>query len=329
MKVKIVKHHDTYIGWCLEKNTYLLFDNEQKLGWSHFSETDIALWTTEGLVELEGPLHVYWHITNACNFPCSFCAASKEVEKDSKLKLARDCSLSAITSNQSLLRVDFSGGEALLFSHLLKYVSSVKEFGIATTLTSNGWLLEQHIESVYDYFDWIIISIDGPTAEIHDRLRETPGSFDRAIRAARQLARRGKLIRINTVVSSKNYKKVRDTVILAKEIGANQISLMQFRPVGEGAINRSQYDVRTETFYSVAKPVKEEFENNSFTVNISNRFHYGGFPTIQPDATVTTLASDGMPIMLGSLQDQTLKNLWLKDTVPHVIKIPKPKVMRV
>jgi MoaA/NifB/PqqE/SkfB family radical SAM enzyme len=73
------------------------------------------------------------------------------------------------------------------------------------------------------------LSIDGPTAQIHDFLRGT-GSFERVTQAARHLTaakeRLGKprpVVVVNTVLNAKNYDRLADMVRLAHSLGASAL----------------------------------------------------------------------------------------------------------
>lgn len=320
MKVKAEKHFDQTIGWLLELNTYILFNTEIPPGWHEFDRIQLKQATKSGIVRLEKPLHVYWHITNACNFPCSFCSAGKDIDKESVLNATRELTLGRLL-DENILKIDFTGGEPLLFKGLCKYATIVKEAGIGSTLTSNGWWLSERASEISGLFDWVIVSIDGAHASTHDRLRGAPGSFDRAVSAVKKLVDIGIRVRINMVASSQNYKEIPDTILLAQSIGASQISIMQFRPVGQGQYTKHQFELDDDLFHRFANSAKSRLATDNFVTNVSNRQHFGGFPAIQPDATVKTLTLEGNPIDLGSLLDSTLTNLWRKESVPQYLRI--------
>ncbi|GAG02785.1 unnamed protein product, partial [marine sediment metagenome] len=76
-----------------------------------------------------------------------------------------------------------SGGEPLLREDALDIISCAKRENLQVVMITNGTLITQTIaeELVNSGLDIISFSIDGPTAEIHERHRRVKGSWKRAI----------------------------------------------------------------------------------------------------------------------------------------------------
>jgi MoaA/NifB/PqqE/SkfB family radical SAM enzyme len=80
--------------------------------------------------------------------------------------------------------VQLSGGEPLIVKGLFEVAERFVQAGIPLTLYTSGWLLEEWmIPELFRLFSYIHVSVDGPTARIHDAIRGRAGSFDRAVRA--------------------------------------------------------------------------------------------------------------------------------------------------
>jgi MoaA/NifB/PqqE/SkfB family radical SAM enzyme len=75
--------------------------------------------------------------------------------------------------------VSFSGGEPFLYPGLLDVLRHAKSLGLRTTVTTNGYFLQQRrLEPLRDFVDVLAVSLDGPP-ELHNRLRGSPRAFDR------------------------------------------------------------------------------------------------------------------------------------------------------
>jgi MoaA/NifB/PqqE/SkfB family radical SAM enzyme len=72
--------------------------------------------------------------------------------------------------------VVFTGGEPLMNAELPSVCAVLRKEGIRLTLLSTGLLLKKCARDVAEYFDDVIVSLDGPP-EIHDNIRRVRGAF--------------------------------------------------------------------------------------------------------------------------------------------------------
>lgn len=126
-----------------------------------------------GEIEMTKEFVINWHITEACNYQCHFCFAHWEGKDTKDLIKSVDRSLLLIdqikeTFDRVLskqwgfesLRLNFAGGEPLLYAEQLQEVAAYcQSRGIATSLITNGvYLLEKNFS--LQHFDMVGISID-------------------------------------------------------------------------------------------------------------------------------------------------------------------------
>ncbi len=78
------------------------------------------------------------------------------------------------------------------------------------------------------------VSLDGATAETHDAFRQTTGSFDAAIIAAKTAREAGVRFQINTTLSKINLDEFHGIVELAKKLGACCFNPFVLVPTGRG-----------------------------------------------------------------------------------------------
>lgn len=67
----------------------------------------------------------------------------------------------------------------------------------------------------------IQVSIDGSRPEIHDKIRDVKGSWEKATQAACQLAKIGKRVRICHVILPQNYQLIGEMIDLAVMLGCD------------------------------------------------------------------------------------------------------------
>ncbi|WP_436786034.1 radical SAM protein [Yinghuangia sp. YIM S10712] len=155
-------------------------------------------------------LFARFHLTNRCQLECVHCYTSSGplLPKDGELTTERWIQLVedfAANGGQKLL---LTGGEALLHEGCIPVMRRSHELGLEVTLFSNGMAVPKHLDDIVRYADIVQISVDGPTAEMHDAIRG-PHSFRRATRAIRLLLDAGVQTRVSTTVMVNNWAAIK------------------------------------------------------------------------------------------------------------------------
>jgi radical SAM protein with 4Fe4S-binding SPASM domain len=131
-----------------------------------------------------------WNLTNGCNLYCKHCYSSANQERDKELTLEEIKRVADDLPSAKVKFVILSGGEPLLREDLFSIAKLLKEKGVRTYLSTNGLLLEEHIESIKENFDYVGISVDGPPP-IHDAFRGKRGAFEGSMKAIRLCLEKG------------------------------------------------------------------------------------------------------------------------------------------
>ncbi len=117
------------------------------------------------------------HPTRRCNLRCLHCYSSSGPEERGELPAALLADALADAAAEGYAVVSFSGGEPLLYRPLRELLEHAHGLGMATTLTSNGMLLDvRRIAGLAGALDLLAISLDGTPAS-HDRMRGNPRAF--------------------------------------------------------------------------------------------------------------------------------------------------------
>ncbi len=168
---------------------------------------------------------VILYVTEGCNLRCVTCSYRKPVPGELTLDEIR--SLAVELKRFGLRHIVFSGGEPLLRRDLPEICSIFRALGVHQTLLTNGLLLEKRIGEVREFFREIIVSLDGPSPEVHDAIRgvESFATILAGIRSVLALPARPRLS-VRTVVQKKNFRCLPDMVRLARELGVDRISFL-------------------------------------------------------------------------------------------------------
>jgi len=137
-------------------------------------------------------------------------------------------------------RVALSGGEALMHSNLWKFCDLLHSIGTKISLLSTGVTLGHHAKNVVDHCDDVIVSLDGGK-EIHDRIRNIPGAFEKLNEGVRAIKTINPRFRVTgrTVLQKHNFRDYFNIIETARAIGLDQISFLA-ADVSSGAFNRPQ-----------------------------------------------------------------------------------------
>lgn len=130
------------------------------------------------LVIKGGPGFCQIAVTNACNAHCRFCSfpgvtPAERVMAD-PVRLHRGL---GVLKNHGVDYLCFTGGEPLLYPALLPALAQARDLAIQTMVCTNGSLLTPaYIKKLQDAgLKTLIISLDAPSAAVHDDHRGLPG----------------------------------------------------------------------------------------------------------------------------------------------------------
>ncbi|GAF94492.1 unnamed protein product, partial [marine sediment metagenome] len=130
----------------------------------------------------------------------------------------------------------FTGGEPLVYKHIVSLVGNASKKGCACEINTNGLLLSKFAADLVDAgLSVLTVSILGPS-QVHDGIVGVPQAFDRVIEGIEAIlqakARRRSLkpvIRINSAIIPENYEKLQDIVQIAEYLRADKLTFIHPR----------------------------------------------------------------------------------------------------
>lgn len=146
-------------------------------------------------------------------------------------------SLQTLLQQAEVSSISFSGGEPLLVPRLFDLILKARFAGSNVHLLTNGTLLtDDTIGYCRDLgVEMIQIPILAPDAELHDSITGLAGSWQRAVAAARKIARwdSSRLIPV-FILSALNISHVIPTLELYRDLGVKHIMFNRFNVGGLG-----------------------------------------------------------------------------------------------
>lgn len=185
---------------------------------------------------------LFWESTIRCNLTCAHCRrveSDDTAHRDLSTEQAGDLieQLAELGRGQPMMPVlVFSGGEPLCRNDLFELIGRAKSLGITPALATNGTLIDATAAGqIRDSgVARASVSLDGATAEVHDRLRRLTGSFDRAIEGIGYLREAKVPFQINMTLTKHNAGQLEDIYELARSLGAVAVHIFMLVPVGCG-----------------------------------------------------------------------------------------------
>lgn len=192
------------------------------------------------------PVTIVWNFTNRCNLNCLHCHQdSSPACSDPELTTSQAFKVIDNMSQAGVAILTFSGGEPLLRPDLYDAIERADDRGMLCTIASNGTLITPRVAGKLAKagIRRVEIGLDGATAEIHDFLRNKPGSFEATVQGIANCASVGfDELAVTMTQHSKNTNELEATMELAEKLGATRFYLNRLIPAGRG-VEASYLDV--------------------------------------------------------------------------------------
>jgi MoaA/NifB/PqqE/SkfB family radical SAM enzyme len=262
-----------------------------------------------GSFERLGAHKVHWESWSRCNLGCGFCYRSEGVPlgPDDGLRL-----VSAVATAGASTIV-FAGGDPALRSDLGDLVAAAHSVGLQIEVHTNAQFSPEHIRRTLSGVDCVGLSLDAPTAALHDTLRHTRGNFAKVRSLLRFLEDAGIPVIVRTVVIAPNYLVVPDIGELL--LGARNVLawyLLEFSPVGLGFRTRREHELPRERFDEVAAEASRRYGADLEVHARRLEDNSGGYVRVTPDGLAYGTggaAVDGIYSKAGSVLQDHLSDL--------------------
>lgn len=188
---------------------------------------------------LSAPVSMDLSITGRCNLTCRYCFYADEMTSRDDLSTDEWKLAFEKLGEARVMRVVLTGGEVFTRPDLFQLIDTLIANRMRYSILTNGTLID---EDTADSFmkgkrvlrlDSVQVSVDGSTAEVHDRSR--PGSFHGAVRGLELLKDRGLPVTARVTVSKHNMDDLEGIArLLLDRLGLPAFSICDASPIGTG-----------------------------------------------------------------------------------------------
>lgn len=186
----------------------------------------------------ETPFIAIWETTQACDLACVHCRACAQPQRNRE----------ELTTEEAKRLVDeiaamavpvfvLTGGDPLKRPDIFEIVRYASERNVRISLTPSATPLltrDAIVRLKEAGLARLAVSLDGPTAEIHDAFRRVPGSFQWTMDAVRWAREIGLPVQINTTITRHNLHQVHDVIALLEKLDITLWSVFFLVPTGRG-----------------------------------------------------------------------------------------------
>lgn len=186
------------------------------------------------------PFTIAWEVTRACAYACVHCRADamhvadpNELHTEEALRL-----IDRLAEFGSPILI-FTGGDPMMRKDLHELIAYATQKGLRCSLTPTATALPTtaRLEKVRDAgIRRIALSLDAPSAEIHDNFRQVAGSWQRTMDILHRAQEIGISVQVNTTISKHNVDILDEMVPFIQEVGAVQWSLFFLVPTGRAQV---------------------------------------------------------------------------------------------
>jgi len=284
-------------------------------------------------------------VTYRCNNRCLFCYAACGDERRSERDRSNRPAGAAARSRRELstrglrrvIRIfkreaelpffSFTGGEPLLRRDLESLISYAVRLGLRVNLVSNGTRsTPDRARRLHDAgLRTAQISVEGPSAAVHDELTGVPGSFERTLSGIRALQAAGISVQTNTTLCRANVREAADMPAFLRERGVSRFAMNLFIPSGRG-LSHDELFLPYSEIPAVIEAVRREARRNELTFywyspiphcrynpiarGLGNKScaAMDGLLSVSPQGDVLPCSS--YPEPMGNLLEQPFREIW-------------------
>ena len=197
--------------------------------------------------DIMGEKNATFDVTNKCNLRCAHCYNYSEylATKNCPDLTLEECKKILYKLKESgYTSISLLGGEPFYRKDIFDILSTIKYFGMKSTVTTNGtFLTESSIAKLAEVgLNTLIVSVDGYCASEHDSIRGT-GVFEKITAGLLNLSKEELKFNviISHVITELNFRNLYKMVDLCLRYKIKQINIFPIMKAGNGSANWEKY----------------------------------------------------------------------------------------
>jgi len=242
------------------------------------------------------PFLVIWETTQACDLACVHCRASAQpLRHPEELSTEEGFKLLAEAKQMGTPVFILSGGDPAKRPDLLELVREGKRLGLrmGTIPAATPSLTEDVVRNLKQAgLDQMALSLDYPSADLHDGFRSVKGAFAKTMEAAEWAHQNNLPLQINTTLWAGSVPYLSEMAELVDRLKAVFWEVFFLVPVGRGEALDGIEARRCEELFAILYEVQKK---SNFILKVTEAPHYRRFVAQHEAERQSAQPSHGQP----------------------------------
>lgn len=266
------------------------------------------------------PGRAMFEVTKRCAQRCVHCYID-DFSGEGELNTAEAKSVLKQLFELNCLEVTFTGGEVFMRKDFMEILRYARELHFSIVIYTEANLINEEIaDQLKEVSPWRVeVTLLGPDAELHDRLTQVKGSFERSMKGIRLLLERGINVKGKTILMKDNmesYPRIRE---LFEELGVTHFADPLVTPKTDGDCSVTSRRIEREEMKSLlgdesispgtimlGTSMYSDAMNQSRDLPMCK----AGLSFVHIEADGSVLPCVALPVSAGNIRQQPLREIW-------------------
>lgn len=235
-----------------------------------------------------------FQVTKRCNLNCQFCCGAdknkNDVDTDVIKKVIDKLTLAGVD------RIVLTGGEPLIRNDIDEIIKYIRNKKINIYLSTNGYFLEQHLDTIVKNVDCIGLPLDGYYSNTSVQMTRKYNQKVITLNSIELIKKMNPniIVKVGTVVSKINIAELHmlgNLLFNSESISPDVWRLYQFTPLGVGKINSEKFEISDSEFLKTVEYLKRKFAGYNIG-SLSNDESNDTYVFIAPNMDIVCLTNN-------------------------------------
>ena len=223
-------------------------------------------------------------ITKKCPMKCILCSSNGGEPLPAEFSLSELKNIVTQAKSLGVNEISLSGGEPLVYPHVLELCKYITELKIAVSVYTSGNILDKsgQVSPISEnYFrklknagaNKIVFSLHGSNSKIHNQITGIPKSFENLMFSIGNLQKVGISTDVHFVPLRENFKDLPAIVLLVKKMGLKSIHILRFVPQGRGGRYKDILELHPNEILELRKILADLIEKSDMEIIVGAHYN--------------------------------------------------------
>jgi SynChlorMet cassette radical SAM/SPASM protein ScmF len=291
---------------------------------------------------------LYFYLSSYCNLNCLHCwIAPKYVNNNVAPQEAPFTLLKEIVDQAiplGLKGIKITGGEPLLSANFFALVDHASKKKLRIAIETNGTLINDSVAKFLKEKNVgrVGVSLDGPNASVHEKIRRQKGCFNKTVAAIRALKKQDLTVLLIMSLYKGNAGHLEKTIAFAASLGVDSFKINCMTCISRGrSLKKKQMTLGVADYIAINKEIDERIQPKyrmNIILDIPPAFKQfkkarqagmcglKGILGVLPDGRISIcgIGEVASSLILGNVRNHSLRDIWMDDQILRSIRDDLP-----